>query len=157
MKYSTHDERRVALYLSMLEICTLFRETIPGGRDGALVAMVVALNSIAGEATNISSISDVTGLDRRSVRRLLDLMIEEGFMVKRQGEQGWPVYDRSLTDRSEETISNIVDSIYNIIQTRMFPPESLQGDIKRVFHKAANTLQRCGCTDPECPELELVK
>lgn len=57
-----------------------------------MVMSVIATNTFVKQGTSQTQIADVTKMDRRTIRRHLDHLIEQKLVLQLQTDAGWPAY-----------------------------------------------------------------
>lgn len=112
------DDIRRPLYLAIFELCQLMCKH-PGGRDAALVMMMLGLAGSEGKHLNVSTIADALGMDRKTVRRNLNAMVELGRAEKYEQEDSWPVYCRTTDPVLQAQASEWVRKAVEIFHRRM--------------------------------------
>jgi len=68
-------------YVAYLETYRLLRGTPGGGFEGALTAMAVCLSTLDNQPATIQSISDIVGVSRRTVGRIVRGLVDEGLLT----------------------------------------------------------------------------
>jgi predicted transcriptional regulator len=94
---------------------------LPGGMNGAMIIFVVVLASIDEKTLNVSTISNQLGMDRKTVRRVLDTLVAGGYIERRDDILDWPVYTRNCTPEVHEWSRRWCNEVYEIIKHRLRP------------------------------------
>jgi len=110
-KLAQRDER-VAIAQALLEFCQLASTFTETGINGVFVMVAVAYIDLDSGGANLTQISNLTGLSRSSVRRTLEILIDEHHIVKNT-DGAWPIYSRWIRpqdlDRWDEFNVVVID------------------------------------------------
>ena len=120
MNDMTHpeDEMRGSLYSALLEVQRMM-QLVPGGMNGCLCLCVIALAGMEGRGVNVSTLSLSLGIDRKTVRSVLQLLIDVGFIRKDETEHRWPMYYRVVDGDVQETAGEWAREVYAILRHRL--------------------------------------
>lgn len=110
---SPDDARTRELYLAFFETCAMMNK-VPGGRDGALILMVVGLAGMDGKCTNVSSIAECLGMSRRKVKRKLEVLVEEGLVRRVNTTSNITIYCRDVSPETTMRRQQWVDAAFEI-------------------------------------------
>ena len=100
----------------IVALCQQIRDAIPE----LTYAEVLVLAYVGGQthrkqAVSVSEIADLYMLDRRSARRYLHSLVDEGFITALENEKGWPVYVLRPDSQLQDRIPGIVVGVMRVV------------------------------------------
>ena len=113
------DDIRGSLYSALIEVQRMM-QLVPGGMNGCMILCVVALAGMKGRGVNVSTLSLSLGLDRKTVRKVLGILIDHGFIRKDEtAHEQWPLYYRVIDGDVQEAAGEWAREVYAILRHRL--------------------------------------
>jgi DNA-binding MarR family transcriptional regulator len=117
-KFNTEpdDQSRGQLFKALLEVQSKM-QNVPGGPNGLLILMVIAVATIEdGRHVNISTIADTLGMHRKSAKAKLDELVERDMVQVFHDEANWPMYGRTCNADLQGDGARWVREVYAILR-----------------------------------------